>query len=1838
MAQDDKLLENLKFMTVELRRTRSRLAEAEEAAREPIAIVGMACRFPGGVRSPEDLWDLVAEGGDAIGEFPVGRGWDVDGLYDPDPDKPGTTYVREGGFVDDADGFDASFFGISPREALAMDPQQRLLLETSWEALERAGIDPSELKGSSTGVYVGMIHNDYGWTVPTVPADIEPFLSNGNISSVASGRVAYCLGLQGPAVTLDTACSSSLVTLHVAAQALRNGDCDLALAGGVTIMSMPVNFTDFSRQRGLALNGRVKAFATAADGTNWGEGVGMLALERLSQARRNGRRILAVLSGSAINQDGASNGLTAPNGPSQRRVIRQALANAGLSPVDVDAVEAHGTGTRLGDPIEAQALLATYGQDRPQGRPLWLGSIKSNIGHTQAAAGVAGVIKMVMALRHEVLPETLHVDEPTTQVDWSAGEVSLLTEPQPWPRTERPRRAGVSSFGISGTNAHVIVEEAPAVAAQPVEAGAEPPLATAVVPWVLSGRSEAALRAQAERLVRYVEQRPDLDVAAVGRALAGNRAAFEHRAVAVGTDRAELLAGVRSVASGGPVSGVVSGVGGGSGCGVVFVFPGQGSQWVGMAVELLESSSVFAGAMGECEVALSEFVDWSLVGVLRGVVGEPSLERVDVVQPVLWAVMVSLSRVWAGLGVVPSVVVGHSQGEIAAAVVAGVLSLRDGARVVALRSRLLVGLAGGGGMVSVAAGVGVVEGVLGRWGGGLSVAVVNGPSSVVVSGEVGLLAEFVGWCEGEGVRARWVPVDYASHSAQVEVLESELVGLLGSVSGVSGSVAMVSSVSGGLVDGSELGGGYWYRNLRERVDFEGALGVALGVAGVGCVVVEVSAHPVLVMAVQDVVEGVGGGVSVVGSLRRGEGGAGRLLLSAGEVFAAGVDVDWSGVLGVGGSVVDLPTYAFQHQRFWLDGPAAVSDAKDLGLEAVDHPLLSAAVAPADSDSLVLSGRISLRTHPWLAEHAVLGSVLVPGTAFVDLALHAGDRLGCGTVEELTLRAPLVLPAAGGIRLQVSVEAADSDGRRAITVHSCPDDDTDPVWTCHAAGTLARGAIVADDLTSWPPAGAEPLPVDGVYERLAGHGYQYGTVFQGLRSAWRHDGDLYAEVALPDAGATAGFVLHPALLDAALHTVLVAAEAGPDQDVRLPFSWGGVSVHATGAARLRVRLHVDDDGRISLTAADPTGAPVAVVEGLSTRPVTAGRLAAAGVNLQDSLFRVDWTALTAAPARATVSYAILGAGELTAALGGADVPETGPAPDAVCLALDPEPVAPTTGLPERARAATTTVLETVQALLADERLAATRLVILTRGAAGPQVGDLPDDLVHAPVWGLIRSAESENPGRFLLLDVGADLPDGDQLSAALASGEPELALRDGVLHAPRLARTAAATEQPALDPSGTMLITGGTGTLGALVARRAVADYGARRLLLLSRRGPAATGAADLTAELEAAGADVTVLACDTADETALAAALATIPADRPLTAVVHTAGDLDDGVLGSLTPQRLDRVMRPKVDAAVHLDRLTRDLKLSAFVLFSSAAGVFGGPGQGNYAAANTFLDALARHRRRAGLPAVSLAWGLWEQRSGLTGELGEDDRRRIAESGVGTLPTAEGLALLDAGWTSEQAVVVPVKLQLARLRALADRSDLAPLMRGLVRTTARRAAGGDAEPDGNALARRLAGLAETERAKLLQEMLRTHVAAVLGFAGPQDVTPTRGFLDLGINSLTALELRNRLNAATGLRLPATLIFDYPSTDALAEHLDKQLVAGAGGSGRTVVRKDLERLESALAGAELDEAEQAEITRRLQAILAGLTRKDADGDVAAQLDSATDDEMFALIDNQLGVL
>nr|WHM27941.1 NftC1 [Streptomyces conglobatus] len=1783
--QQEKLLRYLKKSAIELNETRALLREAEERATEPLAVVGMSCRYPG-ADSPEELWELVAEGRDAISGFPLDRGWDLERLYDPDPDRIGASYTRAGGFVSSATTFDADFFGISPREALSMDPQQRLLLELSWEAFEDAGIDPSSLRGSDTGVYCGVGPSDYAAVPAGAAPQIEGLRLTGGTTSVVSGRVAYTFGLEGPALSVDTACSSSLVALHLAARALRAGECSLALVGGVTVLAGPTLFLDFSRQRGLAPDGRCKPYAAAADGTGFADGAGVVVLERLSDARRNGHRVLAVVRGSAVNQDGASNGLTAPNGPSQERVIRQALANAGLSAADVDAVEGHGTGTRLGDPIEVQALLATYGQEREHG-PLWLGSIKSNIGHSSAGAGMAGVIKMVQALRHQALPATLHVDRPSPHVDWESGGIELLTEMRPWQANGRQRRAGVSSFGVSGTNCHVILEEAPAEADADVVEPA-PVAELPAVPVLVSGRGTAALRAQADRLRSSVLARPELTVAEVGFSSATTRAHLDHRAVVLASDRDTLLSGLAGLAAGEPAPAVAEGKVLTSGARPVFVFPGQGAQWEGMAVELLDSSAVFAREISACGDALGEFVDWRLEDVLRGAAGAPSLERVDVVQPVLFAVMVSLAALWRSYGVEPVAVVGHSQGEIAAAVVAGGLSRADGARVAALRSRAIAErLAGLGGMVSVAASAERAEKLIAPYDGRVSVAAVNGPEAVVLSGEPAALAELIAACEREEVWARRIAVDYASHSAQVESIEDELARLLGPVAPRPGSVPFYSTTEGGFLDTAELDGAYWYRNLRGRVGFEPAVR-ALVDNGAGCFL-EMSPHPVLTMAVEDTVadHGAGSRVGVGGSLRRGEGGFQRFALSVAEAHAAGVTVDWSAFYaGSGARAVPLPTYAFQRNRYWLASGTSTGNAPAVGMHTVDHPVLAAASRIGDRDEWVYTGRLSPDSQPWIRDHVVFGIPIAPGTALVELALAAGARVGCGALDEAVLEAPLVLDDETGCRIQVTVGAPEDDGRREVAVYSTPDagpDDEAPEPVCHVRGWLtAESAAPAPGPAQWPPAGAEPIAVDALYERMEEAGLDYGPLFKGIRAAWRAGNEICTEVALPDDADDAGFALHPALFDAALQGALV--DKDPNASVEMPFTWSGVRP-GRRVRSARVRIVTSAGTGLHVEMADEAGEPVMSIGGLVYRTVDPAQLEVARGKGPDSLYGVEWVPVTPAqaePARlARVGWGADGFTDLDAVERA--VAEGGAAPDAILVRIAPE-VTPEAPAPA-AREAAGQMLATLQRWLADERLGAARLVAVTRGAVALD-GEVPD-IAQAAAWGLGRSVQSEHPGRILLVDLdddGADVP----WDALLAAGEPQLAVRAGQVSAPRLARVPAVAEDAVrpLDPDGTVLVTGGTGGLGAVFARHLAATHRVRNLVLASRRGPDAEGAAELRAELAALGARVRIVACDIGDRDQVVALLDSLEA--PLTAVVHTAGVLADGVVESVTPDQLTAVLRPKVDAAWLLHELTADADLAAFVLFSSGASLFGNPGQACYAAANAGLDATAQRLRAAGVPATSLAWGLWGDGAGMAGRLDSTDVARIESAGVALLPVDRGLELFDYALRLDNGLLAPVQLDMAALRAQARTGALPPLLRGLVRVPAR-----TAEPTGGSLAQRLAGVADEDRDQVVLEVVQTQVSAVLGHESASAIDPERTFSDMGFDSLAGVGLRNRLSKITGLRLPATLVFDHPNAAAVTRYLLEAVEPEAATGGRA--DDDTAEIRAVLASIPIERLRQARL-------------------------------------------
>ncbi|MEV0565186.1 type I polyketide synthase [Dactylosporangium sp. NPDC050588] len=1606
---------------------------------DPVVIVGIGCRYPGGVRSPEDLWRVVAGEVDAVGAMPTDRGWDLAALYDPDPDQAGTTYVRDGGFLYDAADFDPEAFGISPREAVAMDPQQRLLLEVAWDATEHARIAPTSLRDSRTGVFVGMADQAYGSRLQagaSGPSGLEGYLVTGGASSVASGRISYVLGLEGPAVTVDTACSSSLVALHLAVESLRRGECDLALAGAAMVMSTPAQFVGFSRQRGLARDGRCKAFGAGADGFGLAEGAGMVVLERLSDARANGHRILAVVRGTAVNQDGASNGLTAPNGPSQQRVIRTALAAAGLASTEVDAVEGHGTGTLLGDPIEAQALLATYGAGRDPADPLWLGSLKSNVGHTQTAAGIGGVIKMVLAMEHGLLPRTLHADEPSPHVDWSSGTVRLLDRARPWPAGGRPRRAGVSSFGISGTNAHVIVEEPPPTDDSP--ALAEAPSA-GLVPIVVSAHGAKALAAQADRLLESIggahhgtdaADANGVALADVGWSLLTTRAALPHRAVVLGSDRAEVAGGLAALAGGADT--VVQGVADVDGR-VVFVFPGQGAQWAGMGAALLDAAPVFAESVRACEEALAPFVDWSLTAVLRGEDGAPGLDRVDVVQPASWAVMVSLAALWRSYGVRPDAVVGHSQGEIAAACVAGMLSLPDAARVVAERSKAIVALAGGGAMASVALPVAVVRDRIAACPGRLSVAVVNGPTAVVVAGDVDAVHRFVADCAADGVRAKLVEVDYASHSEQVESIEAVLREALAPVRGVPGSVPMLSTATGEWLAGPQLDAGYWYRNLRETVHF--ADSVQRLVEDGFRVFVECSPHPVLTVPIQEIADAATDSAYVVaGSLRRGDGGPDRFARSVAELFVRGCAVDFTPLLGAGRAVVDLPTYAFQRRRFWLDAP----------------PAGTAVAAPADD---------------WFWD-----------------AVRRGDVTGlAGATSADPAALAAVLPALRTWHDESRVRAAVDELRYAVR------------WDALAAPAEARLTgrwlvVAAGDESA---GGALDGPADVVLAAIAAHGAQA----QLLR--------------------------------------LPAGEADRDRI----------------AERLRAVADGPVDGVLSLLAWDET------------------------------------------PHRT--------------------VPEL------------PSGLAGNVGL--------------VQAL--HDTGVGAKLWCATGGAVSVGAGDVLHRPAQAHVWGMGIVAGLDDPdgwGGLVDLPSTVDAAAAARLCAVLAGigDEDQVAIRPGGVFGRRLVRAPLAADGPRRPwrPHGTVLVTGGTGALGGHVARW-LAGAGATRLVLTSRRGMAAPGAADLVAELAALGAEATVVACDVGDREEVRRLLADLPAGAPLTAVVHAAGvPGDERPLTGTGLADMAAVLRGKAAGAMHLDALLAAVPLDAFVVFSSGAGVWGNLGQAAYAAGNAYLEALARHRRHRGQAATCVAWGAWAA----GGMVDASESARLAGHGIlGMDPRHAVAALRDAVEHGEAAVVV-ARVDWPRFADLYSMARHRPLLDEL--HIGGSPASPDAAPAGDEPgsqrpepARRLLGLTADERQRELVHLVRSHAAGTLGHATPDAVAASRPFRELGFDSLTAVDLRNKLTALTGLRLPVTVVFDHPTPAALARHLDAALVPDTGDGPLAA----LDALAAALPDGDVDPETRRQVADRLRSLL----RRWDDGaaEAAEGLDEADDEEMFDLIDRELGL-
>nr|AFJ05078.1 PKS [Streptomyces platensis] len=1779
---------------------------------EPLAIVGMACRFPGGVGSPDELWQLVHEGGDAVAAFPADRGWDLTALYDSDASQPGTSYQREAALLDGVAEFDAAFFGISSREALAMDPQQRLLLETSWEALERGGIDSTTLRGSRTGVFTGVMSLPYGRPLHQARPDLEGYVMTGTTSSVVSGRLSYVLGLEGPALTLDTACSSSLVALHLAGQSLRRGESDLALVGGATVMAEPGLFIEFSRLRALAPDGRSKPFSADADGFGMAEGVAVLVVERLSDARRLGHDVLAVVRGSAVNQDGASNGLTAPNGPAQQRVIRAALDSAGLRAADIDVVEAHGTGTRLGDPIEAQALIATYGSDRPAERPLYVGSLKSNIGHAQAAAGVAGVVKMVQALRHGVMPRSLYADNPTTKVEWSSGPVELLAEAREWERADgRPRRAGVSAFGISGTNAHVILEEF-APGTPHISEGAESavPWADVAVPLVLSGKTPDAVRGQALALREHLASHPELPLPHVARELATCRTRFEHRAVVTG-DREAVRAGLDDV------SPVLAGSGR-----VAAVFSGQGAQRAGMGRQLADHFPVFDEALKE----VCGHLDPELGRGLREVMWSDDPEqlgRTEFAQPALFAFEVALARLWQSWGVSFTAVVGHSVGEIAAAVVAGVLTVPDAARLVVARGRLMQSLPGGGAMLAVAAGEEEVTATLGD-SALVGIAAVNGPEAVVVSGARDEVARVGGIWRERGRRVAELRVSHAFHSPLMEPILDEFRAVVEKLPFRPPTVPIIATAdTAHPVDTAA----YWVDHARNAVRF----GDAIGRIPDADLLIEVGPDAALAPLIET-------GHTVLPSTRRGRSETHAVVTALGQAHAHGADVDWAALLPPAPRT-DLPTYAFQRQRYWDSASDATARVR-AGADPRPHPMLTSRTDLPGAGGLLLSGRLTPGSDPWLSHHVVMGTMLLPGTGFVELALEAARSAGAGSVDELVLRAPMVFTEGRPRDLQVWV-GPDQGDERELQIRTR---ETGGDWTLHATGLLAARTADTEGFRDgdwagevWPPAGAQQLVGSSFYEELAARGYEYGPAFHGTKALWERDGDLFAEVVLPE-GQPRGFGIHPALLDAALHALPITGSLYEAGEVRLPFSFNSVSLFSSDARRLRVRIRAEADSA-AVWITDDAGSPVLAMEGLILRSIERAQLEAAGATGRTGWFSVTWRQLARAATTDRVPGNWLLLGEVPPALGSLfDDPVTAASWD---RSTAPDGVLVGAGRAEDLLAALHEV--------AGHRTGPVWCV--TSGAVTVGTDDPAADVRAAGVWGLGRVAGLELPDRWGgLVDLPERIDDAtrralagiltgdDEGEGADDAAEDQLALRDGCLWARRLV-TASAPQARTWTPKGTVLITGGTGGLGAHVARRIAEQGSADRILLLSRQGPAAPGATELLAEISAFGATAEAVAADVTDRAAMGGLLATLAAEgAPVRTVVHAAGVVRDVRIVETGAEALAAQMAAKVEGALLLDELLPDL--DDFVLFSSISGVWGAAGQAGYAAGNACLDALARRRREQGRPATSVAWGPWAGGGMLT----EHDERELRKRGLTPLLVPAALQAMEQSIMADSAWdPVVADITWSRFLPAFTVSRPSPLLGSFEEKTApgplAPSDGRRTEGEAQSLTHRLAALPDAERLPVLAEVVRTHVAALIGESGPERVGPDRALKEIGFDSLMSVELRNRFAGLIGVKLPATLVFDHPTPNALAVHLLGHLDLGAAGTATAEkpLLEVVEQIESRVLSPLTDTSTRKALAGRLTELLDRLAALDARPVTGTDgLASASAAELMQFIDTELG--
>jgi acyl transferase domain-containing protein/acyl carrier protein len=1819
---------------------RAILAEMLRPSPEPVAIVGMGCRFPGGANNPELFWELLVNGRDAITPIPADR-WPVDDYYDPDPAAPGKINSRYGAFLDQVDQFDAAFFGISPREAVRMDPQQRLFLEVAWEALEDAGQSQAMLAGSNTGVFAGVYQGDYSWFQFDDVDKVDAYVASGMSHAIVANRLSYLFDLKGPSLAVDTACSSSLVAFHLACQSLRHKECDMALAGGVNLILSPLFMLPVAKWGMLAADGCCKTFDARADGMVRGEGCGVVVLKRLADARRDGDRILAICRGTAANQDGRTNALTAPNGLSQKEVIRRALQEAGLSGSQIGYVEAHGTGTALGDPIEMEALAETVGQGRTAAQICRVASVKTNIGHLEAAAGIAGLIKVVLALRHKTIPPHLHFQELNPHINLNGVPFVIPAEKQPWPAPDgQPRRAGISSFGFGGANAHAVLEEGEqlAVDGEQLIVDSEQLIASRSSHLlVLSAPQAGALPALA---AAYRERLGDDETVLedICHSAARRRTHFNHRLAIVCRSKEEArtvldayLAGQdhRLLFSGRRLAGQVEQM--------VFVYSGQGAQWAGMGRQLYQQETIFRQKLDECDAALRPYLGQSLLPLMFENEETAVLDQTAYAQPALFAIQVALTALWQSWGIQPTAVTGHSVGEITAAYVAGVLTMADAVKIIGERSRLMETVAGQGQMAAANLTPDAAERYLADYP-LLALAAVNGPHSVVVSGDSAQLEDLLAVWQKEEIQTRRLPVNYAFHSPQIAPLAGQLARSLAGIRPQPAALPLVSTVTGQTIRGEQMDANYWARNMSEPVLLATAVNslVDAGYADF----LEISSHPVLSHYLLQGLDAAGCSGTVTASLRRDRDESLTLLAHLGSLYAGGFAVDWEVLYGRRGRYVLLPTYPWQRKRYWLDGAGHHRPQLAAGGAAPLHPLLDRQISSPLLDGRLFEKQYTAQEPAFLRDHRIHGALIVPATAHLEMVTAAANILfgpGQHRIQDMVVRQALPVPEAGGVTAQLAFTAVQPDQSAQFQIFARSDDRDD--WQLYAEGRVVAGTDelpeVAFDREAIQARCPDEMSGAAYYRQGQAIGAEFGPRFQPIRQLWRGKNEalglLQAQAVL--APEMAGYWLHPALADALFHIVYAARGDTAVAEMFLPLTFDDVCYYAKpeGAVWCHFQLRsVAPDGASLVGDArlfDGNGRLLAEASGVRYRRATkAATLARHWQQSVDNwLYRLEWQPQAPAavrPVAERTGWLIL-ADELGygAALAGSlrergypaalvtgetaaefsltgeahfTIDPTNPAHYAQLLASDwarQLPVgyqivhltAVTNFSPEATARSLQSALYLTQAAARQTAAAPPRLWFVTRQAQATGHEEL--DLSGSPLWGLGRTLALEHPqlwGGLIDLDERPPEEAAVLLAAELLQpdGEDQIAWRDWQRLVARLTGLRL-TEPPATRhlPPATYLITGAFGAIGREIARWLVAQ-GASHLALLGRRG-ATTDDEPFLAELRQAGATVTVYAADVADWEQLTAVWSQITADeQPLKGIFHAAGVVADGTIARIEWPHFAAALAAKIDGAWNLHRLAQNQPLEYFVLFSSGAAVLGSPGQSNYAAANGFLDALAHYRRQRQLPALSVNWGPWDR--GMAAVVGEKGQRRWQALGMGELATEQALFALNRLLRQPvaQAAVLPLAPLSPDSPALAmmrQRPLLSHLADHLVKQASSVPVNGrqaddqpaGSQPSDNGRTRetfrdQLVQAPARRRKPMLADYLRQQLGQVMGWEADYEIDPQQGLFDVGLDSLMAMELKNKLEQNLGLDrpLPFTLIFDYPTLANLVDYLYGEMMAG----------------------------------------------------------------------------